>query len=502
MPLYPRRIFKFFLLLLAVTSLLVDCSPPVAQSNSITDRFFNDSFSPSSNNETDTRPGQGWTPPPNGRGTTDIIWSSCLTTILCCWTVLCLNVPPSNWAPMRRLYHKFLVFGLGIMGPEFHCGMAVGQWASARRSVKAFSQSGYTDWSMKHAFFADMGGFILHAPDFVPFPVNAKQVHYLVTQGHIPYSAVCIDIMLIKDKNKSDGMGRLLTILQVIWFSLNSLGRVIQGLAITTLELTTLQFILCSFVPYFFWLHKPMDVQRAITIIPNTTVAQILVNAGNAARNPYSSTPLDFVGRDLWSWNLYWTYWLNILGRLKFLFLMRSRTRPVNKIPDDTFPPWGSHMVRAAVELLGLGFYSAMPVFGWNFFFPTTAERILWRTSALTSLGVIVAAWIIEQYTWWIRPALKSHFIHVSQSLVNNSQHSRLEFLIRIKCAVGRLRNNSRTHDPAFDVPLKALFPMTALGFLYVIARTCILVEDVLSLRSLPPSAYDTVNWSGFLPHL
>jgi hypothetical protein len=167
-----------------------------------------------------------------------------------------------------------------------------------------------------------------------------------------------------------------------------------------------------------------MNVQKAITVIPNTTIAQILVHAGNAARNPYSSTPLDFMGRNLWSWDLYWTYWLNILGPLKFLFLMRSRKRPVNKIPDDNFPERGSYMVRAAAELFGLCSYSVIPVLGWNFFFPTTAEHILWRTSALTFLGAIVAAWIVEQYTWWTRPALKIRFIHASQSPVNNSQRS------------------------------------------------------------------------------
>jgi hypothetical protein len=57
-----------------------------------------------------------------------------------------LNVPSSNWGLIRRFYHKCLVFGLGIMGPEFHCARAVGQWSSARRSVKAFRHSGYTDW--------------------------------------------------------------------------------------------------------------------------------------------------------------------------------------------------------------------------------------------------------------------------------------------------------------------------------------------------------------------
>jgi hypothetical protein len=123
-------------------------------------------------------------------------------------------------------------------------------------------RTGYTDWSMTHAFFAVMEGFILHAPDFVPFPVNVKQVHYLVTQGHIPYSAVCIDIMLIQDKNKNDGLGRSLAALQALWFFLNFSGRFIQELAITILELKTVQFILASFVTFFFLVSETHECTK------------------------------------------------------------------------------------------------------------------------------------------------------------------------------------------------------------------------------------------------
>ena len=35
------------------------------------------------------------------------------------------------------------------------------------------------------AFFADMGGFVLHTDDGVPLPLNAKQLHWLVTNGHL-----------------------------------------------------------------------------------------------------------------------------------------------------------------------------------------------------------------------------------------------------------------------------------------------------------------------------
>lgn len=61
-------------------------------------------------------------------------------------------------------------------------------------------------WTLTHAFFADMGGFVLETPDFEPFPLNSEQLLYLVSRGYIP----CPELKKseIDDKNKSDGLAR------------------------------------------------------------------------------------------------------------------------------------------------------------------------------------------------------------------------------------------------------------------------------------------------------
>jgi hypothetical protein len=202
---------------------------------------------------------RGWTPQPDGRGTVDIIWQSVTTITLCCWTALCLNVPPPHWGPWRRFYQKFLMVGLGILGPEFIRQLAMGQWTSARRSVADFRRSGYPQWTMAHAFLADMGGFVLRPPDWADFPLDARQVHYLVTEGYVPYTDAGVDMDVIMDKNKGDGTVRFIAVFQILWFSINCIGRVIQGLAIATLELTTLGFIVCTLGTYCLWAHKPLD---------------------------------------------------------------------------------------------------------------------------------------------------------------------------------------------------------------------------------------------------
>ena len=53
-----------------------------------------------------------------------------------------------------------------------------------------FSWLGYKQWTMRHAFFADMGVFLLQASDahmFPAFPVDGHQLAYLVKNGYVDY---------------------------------------------------------------------------------------------------------------------------------------------------------------------------------------------------------------------------------------------------------------------------------------------------------------------------
>lgn len=78
----------------------------------------------------------GWTPQVNGRGTIDIIWSCTLTIFLCCWTSVCVNIPALNDSRLDRFRDKFYIALIGILGPDFLLILAMGQWESARHSVK------------------------------------------------------------------------------------------------------------------------------------------------------------------------------------------------------------------------------------------------------------------------------------------------------------------------------------------------------------------------------
>lgn len=116
-----------------------------------------------------------------------------------------------------------------------------------------------------HGFYADMGGFVLNGLGIkAPFPVDAQQLLFLVRKGYVQYPALPKED--IADRNKSDGVARCLAVGQASWMVVNCVVRVAQGLALTTLELTTLSFILIFFLTSFCWYHKPSGITTRVTI--------------------------------------------------------------------------------------------------------------------------------------------------------------------------------------------------------------------------------------------
>jgi len=155
----------------------------------------------------------GWVGETNFRGTWDIIWTSLVTVFICSFTLLCLNVPAKDDSGFALVRRKVLRMLLAILAPEIVLTYAAGQWSRARHSVQEFHATGYTEWTMRMAFFADMGGFVLEPTGSDPFPLNAKQLHWLITNKHLEYPEARVEE--IWDKSKQDRFARLVTTFQV-----------------------------------------------------------------------------------------------------------------------------------------------------------------------------------------------------------------------------------------------------------------------------------------------
>ncbi|KAH8175533.1 hypothetical protein LIA77_03951 [Sarocladium implicatum] len=419
----------------------------------------------------------GWVREPDYRGTWQILWTCLVTTFLCTYTLLCLNVPANDDGWKTLLGRRLKWMGLAILGPEIVLTYAAGQWSRARHSVDAFHQSGYREWTMRQAFFADMGGFVLHAADSTPFPLNAKQLHWLVVNKFVEYPPYTIEE--IHDKSKQDRLAKIISSIQITFLVVECIARTAQGLAISTLELNTLATVVCSLMTAFAWLHKPVDVRTPFKITSSSTITEI-----NGGRE-WDTTPLDFIDENGPGWAL------NVQPFMKMPVIPPSR--PIQRIPNDRFPmnPYGIQEYCVCFATL---LFTGLHVLGWHFSFPSQTEKILWRVSSLILFGVTAAFWLFETAASWARLG-RWRWLYIY--LFRKQMLGRFEEERRIKA-----ERNVSTRK-AIELPLAWEFwTIMPIALIYGIARMYQVVEMMLQLRHLDASVFVQVSWSMYVPHI
>ena len=132
---------------------------------------------------------------------------------------------------------------------------------------------------------------------------------------------------------------------------------------------------------------------------------------------------------------------------------------------------------------------------GWSLVFPSGAERLVWRVSA-----VIIAALpllILFSYSFGL-----FFFIVYFEWLADDSD------LEDWRSPKRRRRQQLRDLFSDWIIMPTARFRraiwwiFVILIPIYLLARMALLVEAFLSLRSLPSGAYLVVNWTDYLPHI
>ena len=389
--------------------------------------------------------------------------------------MLCLNVPAPRDKFAKLFGRRLLWMCLGILGPEFPLTYAAGQWSRAKHSVEAFHASGFDDWDLRKAFFADMGGFFFHARDGSPFPLNAAQLHWLVINKFVDYPT--ISRTEVGDKSKRDTLTKFITSFQVGYLIVQCIARAIQDLAITTLELNALAIIVCSLMTSYIWLHRPADVQTPVHIYSAYSLDEITLN------QPWRLTPLDFVDDNGPG------YSVNVQPFMKMPVIPLER--PIQRIPNDRFPisPYG---IQEYFLCLATLIFTAIHVAGWNFDFPTSTERLLWRISSLVLFGITVAFWVLETMASWTRLGRwKAIYLYIFKRKTLEAHQQRIA------------EKNMTMKRESVELPLPWEFAtITPLAIIYGVARFYLIGEAFAELRDMNGTAYINVSWTDFIPHI
>ncbi|XXG97637.1 hypothetical protein Hte_003944 [Hypoxylon texense] len=360
--------------------------------------------------------------------------------------------------------------------PGFVVGKALGDCVAAYRSARcnvmqSHAKRSGTSWTMTHAFFANMGGYILHQGDLhttssndalhrwleevpstvqytdedrrfgPPFAINSAQLCVLMSKGLVT-QLPDISEDEIKDKSKEDMLVKLLTLGQIGWITVDLIARKASGLSSTLLELAGLNFSICAILIYSLLLEKPKDIKEPIK---------------------------EFLARQLDDDDKDQLLWLNATGFFRNALYQNRTISPKQTIANDMYNaearlglltlgvPW--HITSEDIGY-GLGTVISGTVYclAWNFTFPTSAEQIVWRSASV--------------YTAAIFPVY--YFAMLSHSWLSHDS--------RLWHAVRRVVANTTY-------------------LLYAICRLFMIVDAFRSLAYLPPDAFLT-TWSDLITYL
>lgn len=125
----------------------------------------------------------------------------------------------------------------------------------------------------------------------------------------------------------------------------------------------------------------------------------------------------------------------------------------------------------ASVAIAGV-LFGAIHFFAWKFTFPSTPEQSLWRNISVTIVVISITLFLSALCWYPLAEVANGSKNRVSEILSKFA----LYFIIFINSYL-------------------------ALGT-YPVSRLFLLILAFTSLRSLPPSAFDTVNWIELVPHI
>ncbi|KAK0470442.1 uncharacterized protein EV420DRAFT_115020 [Desarmillaria tabescens] len=373
-----------------------------------------------------------------------LIWSCSATIFACTWLAVHPNVPGRALKRRGRLaiaFRRAKLMLLTIIVPEIIIGWAAAQWRVARY-IKNLSPQKLT---MAHGFFVAMGGFcnshgdILCCKDL--YPIGHERNGESCRESWIDALAGVPEEEM-EERSKADAFSKGIAIIQISWFALQCLARVIQDLPIVPIEMSALAFSVLSIVLYMIWWYKPFDIQVHI-VLP---VGAKLDYADHEDR--------EHVGllRCINDW--YYNVLVAIYGcadddTIPTIETGVSEIYVADYIDNPSLPSTPAVLRWLAAWAVG-ALFGSMYLVDWSYEFPSNVERTLWRTSAI-AITSIPLWFLVQGYSFFFCPS------HLSMA-----------------------------------------FAATC----YITARICIIVLALMSLRCLLPAALVEVSWTMYIPHV
>ncbi|KAF8331047.1 uncharacterized protein EI90DRAFT_2996157 [Cantharellus anzutake] len=348
-----------------------------------------------------------------------IVYSCLLTIFACVWTAIHPDMPKQYSAWSFGIGSRIFEMSLTLVSPELAVWAAWTEWGAEFNSVEAPDIDPSQGWTFTHSYFVVMSGFFDSSkqnavkPDENEDPPTLFEKYPGIIDKSGGQRKVAVTREGVLDKSKGNFFAKSIVVLQLLWFATQYVGRWASHLPRSQLEAMTLAYAALSILVYALWWHKPLDVHFPICVTEE---------AHPDSPNPDAITD-------------------------QALPKMENTSNPASP-PADTIEP-SSLWILVVTGII----FGGVHCLAWSFPFPTRAETLLWRISAIIiTVGPGPFAWGMAR---WEK---KDYFS-------------------------GRLFGGSTM-----------LF--------YPVARVILFTLTFTSLRSPPRDLYRTTSWTSFIPHL
>ncbi|KAH6912730.1 hypothetical protein BKA70DRAFT_1264786 [Coprinopsis sp. MPI-PUGE-AT-0042] len=486
----------------------------------------------------------------NYRSQFDIIWSCLSIVFASTWVATHPNVlryDATTWEVLRR---RLKLMFIAVLSPEAVVSFSVKQWFGAKRILGVFNhdiarlEEAYSakeatsstslptnrpNWTIIHSHFLQMGGYIFREGSDVKY-IDLEEILSSDERGLAIRTALLQRPETrgdLEDRSKGDALAKLLVLGQIAWSILNCIARTVQRLTVTKLEVVALSYAIVSAFSYFFWWHKPLDVQSPIVVdIPcKSGVAGVCKEESHSVQatpadddesiRDYTETVslisfISFSG-DIQSkvvsllTNIFAVCFNAVLLAFNLLILViKGIYRTIKKIGQFTghrpgeprisrskiktgstrFPAFYGYDPRSqnffklwCLEGIICTIFGACQCAGWALAFHSDIAKLLWRISSLMVTGFPALAIVCA-------------LILLGVGFIDEEGNSTFEPTADWKGVV---------------VGLLALFLLPLIivtVVMYTVARCVLVVLALMDLAYLTPLAYKTPEWTDFIPHL
>lgn len=269
--------------------------------------------------------------------------------------------------------------------------------------------------------------------------LDAKQL-LLARELGIIEQLPCMSEDELADRNKADQLVKVIAVLQIIWFLIQTITRLVRHLGTSQLEILTLSFAVSTVFTYFLLLEKPKDVNTSVIL--------------SAARYP-TKQELSRVA---------------IAGPGCYLFPRFDLWVPSNAVHATGTSQRADNVTLANGAAFSVLILGSIHCVAWDFVFPTLIEKVLWRASSIITATAIptmyflggTASLVFWLFGKWLPRTFSYQSVWVT--VIANS--------------------------------LACLF-----FFVFFAARLFATVEALRSLAFLPSGAYST-TWPDDIPHI